>query len=426
MKKTLLILSAFLISMTVFAQKDELKAADKAIGNNDFATAIAEINNAESLIADADQKTKAKFYYLKALATYQNGSEKADIMEVSTAFNELINYEKESGKVKYTNEVGELLNNLISSTAAKASNDYKEAIVSLEDEDYAKAAKGFYTVYMLSPKDTSFLDNAALLYSKAKKYETSNKLYNELLDLNYTGISTEYIATNKDDGEDVYFADEKAMNVQVKLGIVENPRNQVKESRRRMIFSNMSENYVQLDDLDKAIEILNTAREEFPESFELLITQANVHFKNEENDEFKLLLEEAVKIKPNDPNLYYNLGVMNMDQKDIEEAIKNFEKAIELNPEMAAAYQNIGTAIIEKTLPLVEEMNKSLSDFDKYDRLIGEQKEIYKEALPYYEKAYELDNSNIGVVQTLLGLYENLEMTEKLEEIKVVYDSLRE
>jgi len=65
MKKQLIILSAFFISMTVFAQNDELKNAEKALKANDFATAMSAVNQAEGLIANADQKTKAKFYYLK-------------------------------------------------------------------------------------------------------------------------------------------------------------------------------------------------------------------------------------------------------------------------------------------------------------------------------------------------------------------------
>jgi hypothetical protein len=65
MRKQLLILSALFISMTVFGQKNELKAAEKAIKANDFAAAITVLEQAEGLIENADQKLKAKFYYLK-------------------------------------------------------------------------------------------------------------------------------------------------------------------------------------------------------------------------------------------------------------------------------------------------------------------------------------------------------------------------
>ena len=426
MKKQLLFLSALLISMMVFGQKSELKTAEKAIKSNDFATAMIAINQAESLFANADQKTKAKFYYLKGKALYQNGSDNADIQKVGDAFNQLIDYEKESNKQKYTSEFGELLNNLINSVAEKASSDYSLAIQTKEAADYISAAKKFNQVFALSPRDTSFLDNAALVYYFGKDYETSKKLYEKLLELNYTGISTVFIATNKEDGKEMNFNDKKAMDLQVKLGIAENPREEVKDSRREFMFKNLAQNYAALEDNSKALEVITQGRSEFPESYSLLIDEANIYYKLGDNIKFKERLEEAIKLNPTDPTLYYNVGVMNMDQKKIDEAIEYFEKAIELKPDYGDAYNNIGAAIIEKANPIIEEMNKSLADFDKYDRLQVQQFDIYKEAIPFYEKAYELSGSNMSIVQTLMGLYENLDMTDKLAEIKLVYDKLRE
>jgi len=421
MKRTLLILSAFLISMTVFGQKDQVKAAKKAIDAGNFAAATSSLNQAESLISSADQKTAAQYYHLKVLSLYKNGKG-ADVEKINDACNDLIKYEKGT-KVKYTPEIKELKQSLVVSTSAKASESYKLASQTNSPEEYAKAAKGFHMVYLLSPKDTLQLDNAALIYNRAKDYEASIALYEELLALNYTGISTSYIASDKE-GKDVVYATAKDMNLQVKLGLASNPRTEVNPSRRNIIYKYLADNYVELEDLDMALETIAKGRAEFPKSYELLITEANIYFKKDDNEKFKTLLEEAISIKPNDPNLYYNVGVMNLQQKDTDAAISNFNKAIELKPDFTAAYQNIGTAIIDKTIPIVDEMNNSLSDFDKYDKLKAQQIEIYKEALPYYEKAYELENTNIGVVQTLLSLYENIGMEEELEKIKVVYDEL--
>jgi tetratricopeptide (TPR) repeat protein len=424
MKKTLLILSAFLISMTVFGQKDELKAAQKAIDAKNYAAAITSLNQAEGLIANAEQKEVAQYYYLNALALYKNGAG-TEVEKINDAFKKLISYETET-KVKYTPEIQQLSANLASNTANRASTAYKTATQTEADADYALAAKDFYLVYVLSPTDTMYLDNAALIYNKAKDYKTSSELYEKLLDLNYTGISTSYIATNKDDGQDVVYNDEKSMNMQVKLGLAINPRTELNESRRNIIYKYLAENYVELGEMDKALEVIAKGREEFPTSYELLISEANIYFKKGNNAKFKELLEEAIRMNPTDPNLYYNVGVMNLDQKNIDEAMRNFEKAIELKPDFAEAYQNMGTAIIDKTLPIVEEMNNSLNDFNKYDKLQAKQFEIYREALPYYEKAYELNKNSIGVVQTLLGLYENLEMEDKLADLKVVYEGMKE
>ena len=426
MKKQLIILSAFFISMTVFGQNNELKTAEKAVKSNDFAAAMSAVNQAEGLIANADQKTKAKFYYLKGLALYQNGAPQADIEKVGVAFNQLIDYEKETNKSKYTNEIGELLNKLIVATAENASRSYTEAIETKEDADYLKAAKEFNQVYVLSPRDTSYLDNAALVYYFAKDYDNSIALYEKLLDLNYTGITTAYVATNKETGEDVTFADAKSMNLQVKLGLAQNPREEKKESRREAIFKNLAQNYSDKGNNEKAMEIIAKGRQEFPASYSLLIDEANIYYKMGDNAKFKERLEEAIQLNPTEPTLYYNVGVMNMDQQNIDEAIRNFKKAIELKPDYADAYNNIGAAIIDKTKPIIEEMNKSLSDFKKYDKLQAQQFEIYKEALPYYEKAYFYNKTNISTMQTLMGLYENLDMQDKLKEVKAVYEKLKE
>jgi tetratricopeptide (TPR) repeat protein len=424
MKKQLLILSAFLISMTMFGQKDEIKTAEKAIKSSDYSAANAALSQAEGLIGDADQKIKAKYYYLKGMALYQNGANE-NVEEVGAAFNQLLDYEKESNKFKYTNEVGGLISTLVQNTAKKATADYETAEASKSPEDYIKAAKGFSQVYALSPADTMFLDNAALIYLYGKEYNTSKGIYEKLLGLNYTGITTIYVATNIVSGQDVTYPDKKRMDLDVKLGVAENPRVEAKESRREAIFKNLAQSYSMLENSEKALEVIAEGRKEFPTSYSLLIDEANMYYKAGDNAKFKEKLEEAISLNPTEPTLYYNVGVMNMDQGNIDEAIKYFEKAIELKPDYSDAYNNIGAAIIEKAGPIIEEMNKSLADFDKYDKLQTQQFEIYREALPSYEKAYELNSKNINVIQTLMGLYENLEMTDKLNEIKVVYDELK-
>jgi tetratricopeptide (TPR) repeat protein len=425
MKRTLILLFAMLLSVVGTAQKNEIKAAEKALKAKDFDQALAAIESAEGLIASADQKTKAKYYYIRGMALYRDGAPSADLEQVGKAFNDLIDFEIATGTSKYTNEVGGLLNTMIASVASKANTDYRAAQASDKPADYVLAAKGFEQVYFLSPRDTAFLDNAALVYLLGEDYENSIKTYSMLRDLNYTGVATVFVATDKETGEDVTYNDKKSMDLQVKLGLAENPREEQKDSRRSIVFKNLAQCYSKLENNEKALEVLAEGRKEFPTSYALLIEEANVNFRMGNNDAFKTKLEQAITLNPTEPTLYYNVGVMNMEQGKIDEAIANFEKAIELRPNYGDAYNNIGAAILEKAEPIIEEMNNSLSDFEKYDRLQLQQLEIYKQAVPYYEKAFELNGSSLSVIQTLLGLYENLEMTEKYEEMKAVYDGLR-
>ncbi|HKJ05932.1 MAG TPA: tetratricopeptide repeat protein [Flavobacteriaceae bacterium] len=422
MKKQILLLSALFISLTVFGQKSEVKSAEKAIKSNNYAAALQALNKAEPMLANADQKTKAKYYYFKAMAVYKNGTS-TNYEEIGKAFHDLLEYEKNT-KEKYSADISEISSKLVQRIAKDAQDNYQKAIQTKEPTDYNKAADGFYQVYLLSPIDTSFLDNAALLYYFGKDYDKSITSYEKLLDLNYTGAGTIYIATNKETGEDVIYNDKKSMDLQVKVGLVENPRTELKESKRNTIYKNYAQNFVQKEDFDRAREIITEGRKEFPSDYALLIDEANVYYKKGDEDTFKVKLEEAIQLNPEEPMLYYNVGVMNMNQGNTDEAINYFKKAIELKADYADAWNNIGAAIIETAQPIIDEMNNSLSDFDKYDRLQVKQLEIYKKAVPYYEKAYELDSNNVSVIQTLMGLYQNLSEDAKYKELKAKYDQM--
>ena len=62
MKKQILALSFGVVSLGAFAQKAELKAAEKAIKKQNYSEAMASISAAEKLISNADDKYKCKFY----------------------------------------------------------------------------------------------------------------------------------------------------------------------------------------------------------------------------------------------------------------------------------------------------------------------------------------------------------------------------
>lgn len=432
MKKLITLLVIVLISTASFAQKKELKAATKALESNNFTEALAVLNTAEPLIKDAKLKHKTTYYFLLGKALYANGTTPDNFKASVEAFNTLFDLEK-TGKAKHTNEAAEIVNALVKTVADDASTAYNEAIQlnkSPETKEksvalFDKAAKGFKKVYVLSATDTAFLQNSALAYYFSDNFSESVKAYQKLLDIGYTGISTSYIATSVVNDQKIGYATKAEMDKQVKLKLAKDPKVEVRESQRNSIIKMIAKNYIALQDNEKALEAIKKAQEASPNDYGLLVDEANVYFAMGNNKMFKQKLEEAVKINPNDAMLHYNIGVMKMDLNDNDGAIASFNKAIELQPDYKDAYNNIGAAILAKAEPLVEEMNANLSNFDKYDKLQAQQLAIYKEALPFYEKVYEMDATNISVIQTLMGIYENLEMYEKAKELRAVYKKLK-
>jgi len=421
MKKPILLLLTLFISLTTFAQKDEIKAAEKAFKKSDLAMAKTEIDKADALIANADDKTKAKFYYIKG-ETYAGLSKTQPTSEnykvAADSFNSLFALEKEMGSDKYTKLAEPTLNTMISDLSSKGIKSY-------QDKNYDAAKSELYQVYNLSIKDTAFLEYAANAAYLAKDFDTALDYFTQLKNIGYTGIVTEYSAKNVDTGEREAMSSVSQMNLMVKSKQYTDPKTTVTESKHPSIVKNIALIYVEKGDTDKAIGAIKDARKIAPDDVNLILTEANVQIKLGNKEEFATLMNEAIKLDPNNATLYFNLGVISGEQGDTEKSKEYYNKAIELKPDYVDAYINLGSAMLEDDKALVEEMNKNLSDFKKYDVIKAKQVKLYKEVIPVYENAYELDSNDIDTVRTLMSLYENAEMEDKFQQMREKYESLK-
>ncbi len=430
MKKILTIVLFAGIMLNGLAQKKELKQASKAIDAHQYPAAIAELNKAKPLISNAKDKYKAQYYFLLGKAYYQDGNKLENTDKVLEAFNKLFEIEKTSGQ-KYSADARKILDQLKIKLYGDAGKEFNAAYEYLKSdpdkskEMYSGAAEKFYKIYDISQgADTVALYQAARGYFFGKNYNKTIEYGKKLIELGYTGAGTQYSATSVANGQKIYFKTKKDLDKQVKLKIVKDPETKVFESQVPEIYKMISNSYLEMKDYDKALEYIGKARELKPNSYNYVIDEANIYFFKGDKNKFREKLEEAIKINPNNAVLHFNIGVMKAEQGDIEGAISSYKKAIELNPNYVDAYNNLGATILEEAKPIVEEMNNT-NDFDKYDELQKKQLEIYRNAMPYYEKAYELAPNRISVVQTLLGIYENLEIEDKAAELRKVYKELK-
>lgn len=417
MKHRLLVLVLALSAAGMTAQKKELKIAEKAFKKKDFQATLVQLEKTAPLLADAAPKLKEKYYYLKAASLYAEGTLPDQEAQAGKAFLELLAFEKKSGTDKYRAKAGLAINQIVQRSATQGSDLYKS-------KDYKAAAEKFELVYSLSKRDTSYLENAAMASYFAKEYDRSIALYKELLRIGYTGIYTQYKALSTANGEAVFFDSKSAMDQQVKLKLCASPEVVISQSRTGEIAKNIAFSYIAKGEQDAALKAIEDAKKIYPNDYTLIISEANIYFKLGNKQKFLELLKKAIELKPEDPQLHYNVGVLTLEQGYDEEAIEHFKEAIRLQPDHADAYNNIGVAILEKEKPIVEEMNNNLSDFDKYDALMLKQKKVYREALPYYEKALEYSPKSEGIMKTLIGLYELLGLYKQQKATQATLDAL--
>lgn len=411
MKKKLLVLALSGLTTVAFAQKSEVKALEKAVKSEKFSETKSLISSAEALIANADDKTKAKFYYLKAKALL-NGNDYDGIVA------SLADFDAHS-IAKYKEEISQLKATYVLDLVNKAVADQGKG-------DQKGSAKKLYTAYNLSGNQ-DYLYYAASAYVSAKEYKTALPMYVELKEKNYTGVKTEYLAYNIATKKEEVFPNKSLRSLSLKSGTHLKPVDRKSKSLLPEIVKNIALINVELGDTDAAVKAIKDARLANPSDVGLIISEANLYLQLGQKDKFKQLMEEAAKQDPTNAVLFFNLGVVSAEQGDNEAAKKYYKKSLELNPEDINSNFNMAALILKQEASVIDEMNSlgsSSADYKKYDVLQEKRNSIYKEAVPYLEKILSVDAKNKDAVSTLKNMYSAMGDTAKFKEMKALLETL--
>jgi tetratricopeptide (TPR) repeat protein len=419
--KNVVLATSLFFSVAIFAQKDELKSAEKAIKNGNAAEAKATLTQIEGLIANADDAQKAQYYFLKGNASLDLAQKKTDesknLDDAAKSYSSLLATEIKSGKNKYSSqaqvsllEVKRLLTN--------------SAIADNNDKKYKESALKLYQVYQLDKKDTLILYYAAGSAINAKEYDIALDYYNQLKKMNYSGKATNYTAKSKINDQEQTFASMSERDKAVKIGTHSDPKVERIPSKRGEVYKNISSIYIEKGNVPEAKKTIVDARKYNPEDTSLILAEADLYLKTNDFDTYKKLISEVLAKNPNNADLFFNLGVITAQSKDKGtkgEAESYYLKAIQIDPKYKNAYMNLAVLKLDGEKELLAQMNKlgtSAADMKKYNVLKEKQQGMYKSAIPYLEKAYDLFNGDKDVKSTLLNLYNALDMTTKYKELK--------
>jgi tetratricopeptide (TPR) repeat protein len=102
---------------------------------------------------------------------------------------------------------------------------------------------------------------------------------------------------------------------------------------------NLAGAYVLLGRYREAVPVLEEALAHEPENEMVWINLGAAYLGNralaEEEQQLKAIeaFERAVELNPNAANVYYNLGLIHRDRGELEQAMRRFRHAIQANPE---------------------------------------------------------------------------------------------
>lgn len=420
MKKQILMVGIMMISALAFSQKKEIKKAEKAMKAGDVTEAIGFLGQAEGLLGAAEKSLQAQFYVVKGEA-YLADAGNNNYEKMKTAAESLAKAE-EVGAGKFQSRLDIAKQNLRVALV-------NSAIADQNAKNYARAAEKLHYSYMASKKDTSDLYYAAGNAVNGKDYSTALKYYKELLDIGYTGIRTEFVATEVATGKVVPFADKSERDLALLSQNYTSPDDRITKSVRADVLQKVTLIYISQGENEKAMKLMKDARAANPDDVNLIRSEADLAYKMGDMEKYETLMNQVIKSDPNNPELYYNLGVSAAQLDDEAKAKEYYQKALELDPTYALAQINMAALLLKKEGAIVEEMNNlgtSAKDDRRYDELKEERKALYMEVLPYLESAVKTKTDNLELVRTLMNIYSQLGEDDKFKAMKAKLDSMEE
>ena len=434
--KYVIFAGTILISLSTFAQKDEMKVLKKIYAKetttaSDVADFKVNLTKLETVANEESDKAYAYFYKsilplleINALGKNATPAQTNSFLTaknvglITEGLNATLEFEKKSGKKVYTDKIQETI------------TLYKPILInqafSLAEKKQPKEASSvLHDLYLLDTKEVENLYFAASYAVNAQDYPNALAYYNELIKLNYSGEGVAYYAKNLIGEKEEFFGGTKEAkadrDLKVKAKLYVSPRDEKIPSKRGEIYKNIALIYVQNGKVEEAKKAIIDARKSNPDDESLIITEANLYYQTKDFDTYKKIISEALEKNPRNVDLIFNLGVISSENKDVASAEKYYLKAIEIDPNYSNAYFNLSSLKIDESTKILETMNKlgtSDADNKKYAMLKKQRDEVLQVVVKHLEKTVSLDDKNIEAKKVLVSVYSALEMTAKAKELK--------
>lgn len=458
MKKLILSLAIICFSSLLFGQEKEIESAYTAIEANNVAQAKADIAQVEGQINSntISPELKAKYYYtagkiamsdgrsidaakmFSSLRKYENGTMYA-LKNKATKSMEYYETKAESdaaeasgnyNKAKELNLHPNLLNKIDPIIRSKAENMLNQANTASQAGRNAEAGDKFleasYLVEALGGDSGLFKYNAALSYHKGKEYQKAFDIYKELINQGYTGENPKWVGTDKASGQQITFSSKEDAELQQKLGIITDVKMLKSNSIEKDMYGYALNALEGLKKYDPIVEVISA---KYPNDKGIQNSVGNVYYFSGKEDLFISKLEQGIKTDPKNPVHYFNLGVLYMDKNNDDKAKEYFQQAIQVDPTYKNAYTNMALVIVKPDKEYVEVINNNLGpsakEKAKYKEYNEKRKAIYKQAIPYLEKAFELDKDDYEAAKALRIAYQAAEMFDQEDSMRAIENSLK-
>ena len=178
----------------------------------------------------------------------------------------------------------------------------------------------------------------------------------------------------------------------------------------------------------KAKDALLTGIGKFPKNERILDGLMQLYTSEEgvgDPADLVTLIDNAIAENPDNIDLWFGRGRIYNALKNYDEAVASFTKVAELRPELFEGNYYVGAFIAIKGDAMNTEMNqKQYSSQAAYDEDLKAVNEVYKSAIPWFEKAHELKPGDVNTLDFLKSISFRLRDEEGMMDLYNKYNEL--
>lgn len=385
MKKLILSLALVGFVTVSFAQKKVVKSAEKNFKKGELTTALTEI---ESALQDPETKDDPEVYLLKGqiqtkmfdsaagneMSTVELGK---DTYAVFTKTMEMVNNDKDSkvGKDVYKEDFVGMPENLRPYGLETLKNSvFQKAVDTYEEDNLDMAYEYFALASDISPTDSTMNFNAGYLAFQLDKTDEAKVYLNRLLEIEeYDKLNAYYFLIQIASGADK--DPEEAYRLVTEARKIDPTDKTLAEFEIQLL--------LQLDKLDEAMKSVVSALENDPENTGLLLRHG-------------YLLEQS---------------------GDMDGALVQYEKSVEVDPDFFEGNNYAGAIYIEKARVILNEVG-GLSDAEwekRADAMNKEAEGLYRKAVPFFTRAADIKPESTDILEILFQIHTRLENEAEAE-----------
>jgi tetratricopeptide (TPR) repeat protein len=385
------------VTCSAFAQKDNVKKAkrDATADTPDFKSAVSAI---EAALVDPSTKDLAETWYTAGVVYNEMNSKE---------------YKKELLKQKFDQDVA-------GTSIIKAFGYFQKAYDLDQQPNEKGKVKPAFTKDIKTSLQSYYTDGQLIRYGSAlfdkKDFAGVLKAFDVYLSIpDFPAFKPNELKKDSTYKMIKYYAAIAAVNSNDTVGSIKRLESMKSDNyETKNVYELLYQQYYAKKDTAKYMAVLKEGFDKYPAEPFFLQNLINNFIYSGKNKEALEYLNQAIAKEPTVAQYHFVSGRLKEESKDYDGAKAAFEKALQLKPDYAEAENAIARLYYNQAAAIVQEAN-DIKDMAVVKQKQAKALDLFKQSLPYFKKAYDMNPKDADLKSDLKRIYYRLQMNAEYE-----------